>query len=74
MIKQFKSKVKYELTERLYCDRCGGEMRSTGIAYTSYPPSYEHKCSSCDYRVNKSEVYPNSYFVYGKEKEIKNNG
>ena len=29
------------------CNKCGGEMRHTGIILTSYPPQYPHFCAGC---------------------------
>lgn len=31
---------------RLFCD-CGGEMEPTGVALTSHPPRYPHRCTVC---------------------------
>lgn len=31
----------------LGCDRCGGEMRPTGVAIMSSPPQYPHECGKC---------------------------
>lgn len=31
----------------LKCDKCGGEMVSTGTVLTSYPARYPHACNKC---------------------------
>jgi len=42
---------------RLYCD-CGGEMLPTGLALTSYPPQYPHRCQLCEKQTTRIDVYP----------------
>jgi len=41
---------------RKTCD-CGGEMRPTGMCYTTNPPTYAHACTKC----SKTAVYYRSY-------------
>lgn len=39
------------------CDKCGEEVKFTGITLMSYPPQYEHKCKCGEtYYLKKS--YP----------------
>lgn len=30
--------------EKLYCDKCGREMKPTGLCYSTYPEQYEYRC------------------------------
>lgn len=71
MIKTFKRQIKYKVVQRLYCDKCGTEMESTGIVYTSYPPSYPHVCPKCGEGKVTSEIYPNSFEELGRERKFK---
>lgn len=41
------------------CDKCKqGEMVPTGLTYTSYPPTYEHKCNCCGWTTSYNKTYP----------------
>lgn len=64
MIKTFRTKT---FIERLYCDNCGTEMQSTGIALTTYPAQYPHKCPNCGEQVTMMELYPRSVFKEAEE-------
>ena len=59
MIKEDKVEV---FQQRLYCDKCGTEMKFTGMALTTYPMQYPHKCPICGYRENAHCVYPDVVF------------
>lgn len=41
----------------LMCD-CGGEYKSTGNSYMTYPPQYPHQCNNCGDKVTKRKMYP----------------
>lgn len=43
-----KRKVKSIYITQAICDKCGGELISTGICLTSYPAQYPYKCSNPD--------------------------
>jgi tRNA(Ile2) C34 agmatinyltransferase TiaS len=43
---------------RLYCDECGGRMKSTGYVQTTYPPKYPHKCADCGCIGTYNKQYP----------------
>lgn len=45
MVKEVEVKV---FEERLYCDKCGAEMKHGGLVLCSYPPQYPYICPSCD--------------------------
>lgn len=41
------------------CPKCEtGFLRSTGMALTTYPMQYPHKCSNCDYMETFKVTYP----------------
>ena len=45
-----KKYVKRMYVEVPYCDKCGAEMRHTGVVLTSYPVQYPYNCTNpnCD--------------------------
>ena len=43
---------------RLYCNKCGNEMESTGFVLTSYPEQYPYKCPNCGRETTATELYP----------------
>ena len=51
-------------TVRLMCDKCGeGEMKPTGICFTSSPPQYPHKCNNCGAEVTvRGNTYPRTEY------------
>lgn len=51
-----------------YCDKCGGEMRPTGVVFTTYPAIYQYKCSECGHIDESNE---NLNVVYYKHVEKK---
>lgn len=43
----------------LECEKCGGEMKSTGQALMSNPPQYPHECKKCGNTRNiRGKQYP----------------
>ena len=54
MIKQTEVKV---FKEKLICDDCGEEMKSTGVVLMTYPVQYPHVCL-CGKKTTLSEKYP----------------
>ena len=44
--------------ERLYCDKCGTEMKHSGLVLCSYPPQHPYICPSCDWRTTSTTKYP----------------
>ncbi len=41
------------------CERCNvGDMISNGLAFTSDPPKYPHKCNKCGEMQTFSKTYP----------------
>jgi uncharacterized Zn finger protein len=59
MIKKTEVKT---FAERLYCDKCGEEMKFTGTVLCSHPPQYPHQCPNCGYRETTTTQYPHVYF------------
>ena len=53
-----KSKEVKVYQDKLYCDKCGTEMKFTGMALATYPMRYPHMCPKCDYRETHNVVYP----------------
>lgn len=37
------------------CPECGGEMKATGITYTTYPSQHEFKCEKCGKIIVKTD-------------------
>lgn len=33
--------------KKVICEKCGGEMESDGLVYTSLPPQYKFICKEC---------------------------
>ena len=40
--------IKRVYIEIPYCDKCGAEMRHTGMVLTSYPAQYPYACTNPD--------------------------
>ena len=40
--------IKHTYIEVPYCDKCGAEMRHTGIVLSSYPAQYPYACTNPD--------------------------
>lgn len=40
--------IKRAYIEIPYCDKCGAEMRHTGMVLTSYPAQYPYACTNPD--------------------------
>ena len=59
MIKKVEVKT---FAERLYCDKCGEEMKPTEIVLTSYPMQYPYQCPNCGHRETTSVQYPHIYY------------
>lgn len=58
-----KSKEVKVYQDKLYCDKCGEEMKFTGMGLTSYPMRYPHKCPKCDNRMTMFDIYPKIRYV-----------
>lgn len=43
-----KRKIIAAYMRQAVCDKCGAEMRHTGMVLTSYPAQYPYKCSNPD--------------------------
>ena len=43
-----KKYIKRMYIEVAICDKCGAELRPTGMCLTSYPAQYPYKCSNPD--------------------------
>lgn len=45
-----KKYIKRMYMEVAYCDKCGAELRPTGVCLTTYPAKYPYQCSNpeCD--------------------------
>lgn len=61
-----KSKEVQVFETRLFCDKCGEEMVSTGLVYTTYPRRYPYICPKCEHRVIMYHKYP---LIEYKEKQ-----
>ena len=70
MIKKFERKIKKEIIYKVFCDKCGEEMHSTGLYLPSIPGKYQYECPKCKYVENISEEFlmPDVEYI---EKEIK---
>ena len=53
--------------KKLYCDKCGTEMRTQGFVLTSYPPQYPYECQQCGYHETTSDSYPRIDYVEVEE-------
>lgn len=62
--------MKY-VTVKKKCPHCEkGEMKADGFVYSSYPPSYRHKCIECGNLSSYRDMHPRSFTEYEpKEKE-----
>lgn len=49
--------------KRLYCDKCGTEMRHTGLVLTTYPEQYPYECPQCGHNVTVFDRYPRIDYV-----------
>lgn len=51
MGKSFLSKIfdikSNTIETKVICEKCGGEMESDGLVYTSLPPKYKFICKEC---------------------------
>jgi rubrerythrin len=44
----------------MICERCNeGEMKYTGITFSTDPPKYQHQCPVCGYKKSYTKIYPN---------------
>ena len=58
---------------RMICDRCKqGEMVPTGMAFTSLPAQFEHKCNCCGHRTTYNVTYPTIVYEDIAKKESSN--
>lgn len=48
----------YRVTYQCDDEACRGEMQWTGTTRTTYPPLYEHRCSTCGTVVMLDKSYP----------------
>lgn len=54
-----------QVTKRKRCPICkDGELVSTGMALTSNPPWYVHKCDKCFVSAHERNNYPMTYIEY----------
>jgi len=53
--------------KRLYCDKCGTEMRIQGFVFASDPPQYPYECPQCGYKETASDSYPRIDYVEVEE-------
>ena len=63
--------IKRMYIEIPYCDKCGAEMRHTGVVLTSYPAQHPYKCSNpdCDGHETFYEYELPGQIVYEFEEE-----
>ena len=66
MIKKVEVKT---FVERLYCDKCGEEMKSTEIALVSYPIQYPYQCPNCGHSETTNIQYPHICYEVIDNKE-----
>lgn len=52
-----------------YCDKCGGEMKSTDLVLATNPPCYIHKCEWCGKEETSPYVYPRTVYKYVEVEE-----
>ena len=43
---------------RIYCDKCGTEMRTSPVLLTTYPPQYQYECPKCGELLTSTVCYP----------------
>ena len=67
MIKKFEVKP---FIIKLYCNKCGEEMKDTNIVLSSYPPQYQYICPKCNSKINSINKYPE--IIYDVIEEVKN--
>lgn len=59
-------KIKGFKTVNYICDSCKtGKMLPTGIALTSMPPLFQHKCDNCGEINSFIHTYPRTVIVIG---------
>ena len=64
--------IKLMYIEIPYCDKCGAEMRHTGVVLTSYPAQYPYKCinPNCDgHTIFQKDNLPNQLKYEFEEEE-----
>ena len=67
MIKKVEVKT---FAERLYCDKCGKEMKSAEITLATYPMQYPYQCPNCGHRETTIVQYPHIYYVTIDNKDL----
>jgi predicted RNA-binding Zn-ribbon protein involved in translation (DUF1610 family) len=55
----------------LLCDKCGGEMITTGIALTSNPPQYPYECPKCGHVETHTQRYPGIEWIVDRSRELR---
>lgn len=54
---------------KMICNRCKqGEMVPTGMAFTSLPSQFEHRCNCCGYKETYKTIYPAIRYELKKKK------
>lgn len=49
----------------LFCDKCGGLMKSDNLVLATYPPQYTYYCEKCGEKTTSHKSYP--CIVYKEE-------
>lgn len=55
--------------KRLYCDKCGTEMRIQGFVFANCPAQYPYECPQCGYQEIVSDSYPRIDYVEVEEEQ-----
>lgn len=69
MIKKVEVKT---FAEKLYCDKCGEEMKLNEmglVTYLTYPMQYPYQCPNCGHEETTSVQYPHIYYEVVDNKE-----
>lgn len=62
-----KEKEVKRVMKRLYCDKCGTEMRRLWYVHTSWTEQYPYECPQCGYQETASEIFPCIEYVEVEE-------
>ena len=66
MIKVVREVKTYRVIAR--CE-CGGQMKPTGVVYSTYPEQYLHVCDKCKKMETFFDSYPKIVYEYAEAEE-----
>ena len=47
---------------RVYCDKCGAEMKASPVVLDSFPPQYQYVCPECGEYLTLNVYYPRTEY------------